>query len=244
MTSRPLLAVALVVTLVTAGCLGSVQAQQEAGNATDTDADGPAISVTATADVEAEPDLAVVRVAVEATADSAAAAREQVATDTDAVRTALENASLSGEAVTTAGSTVQPQYDRSGDTPELVGYRATHALRIEVADVDRAGEIVDLAVENGATSVNGVQFTLAEDTRAELRSAALTDAMDAARTDAETIASAAGLTVTGVQQAETSRDRTTPGPVLEAAESDRTTFSPGPVTVSATVSVTYGATAE
>jgi uncharacterized protein YggE len=243
MTSRPLLAVALVFALVTAGCLGSVQAQQDAGNASD-DADDPTIAVTASADVEAEPDLAVVRVAVEATADSAAAAREQVATDTDAVRAALANASLPEEAVTTAGFTVQPQYDYSGDTPELVGYRATHALRIEVADVDRAGEIVDLAVDSGATSVDGVQFTLAEETRDELRSQALAGAVDAARTDAETVASATGLSVTGVQRVETSRNGFTPGPVFEAADSGRTTFSPGPVTISATVSVTYRATAE
>jgi uncharacterized protein YggE len=242
MTFRPLLVVALALALVTAGCLGSVQAQSEPA---DSGTAGPSIGVTATAQVAAGPDLAVVGVAVEATADTADAARGQVASGTDSVRDALEAAGIPADAVRTTSFAVQPRYDYRGDTPELVGYRAAHALAVDVADIDRAGEIVDLAVGNGATRVGGVQFTLQDTTREDLRAQALTDAMTAARADADTVAAAGGLTVTGVDHAATSQHTSvSPGPVFERVASDSaTSFSPGPVTVSATVSVTYTAAA-
>lgn len=243
MTSRPFLVVALVLAFVTAGCLGGVQAQTES---TDSDTASPSIGVTATAEVAADPDLAVVSVAVEATADTADAARGQVADGTDSVRAALDAAGIPADAVRTTTFAVQPRYDYRGDTPELVGYRATHALAVDVTDIDRAGEIVDVAVGNGATRVDGVQFTLQDTTRDDLRTQALTDAMNAARADADTVAAAGDLTVTGVDHASTSQHTSvSPGPVFERADSDSgTSFSPGPVTVSATVSVTYTAASD
>jgi len=244
MTFRPLLVVALALALLTAGCLGTGQAQS-GDDATRGDGSvGPTIGVDATADVEAEPDLAVVRVAVEATADSAEAARGQVATDADTMRQALRDAGLPADAIATTSFGVQAQYDYTNRAPELVGYRAVHAFAIEVRDVDRAGEIVDLAVGNGATRVDGVQFTLTDETRDALRERALTDAMTAARADADTVAAAGGLTVTGVEHASTgSVSSPFPGPVFaeRAAADGATSFSPGPVTVSATVHVTYAA---
>jgi hypothetical protein len=243
MTFRPLLVVALALALVTAGCLGSVQAQS--GSDTRADVAGPTIGVTASAAVTAEPDLAVVSVAVTATADTATAARSQVATGTDDVRAALDAAEIPADAVRTTTFSVQPRYDYRGDTPALVGYRAVHALAIDVHDVTRAGEIVDTAVDAGATRVDGVRFTLQDATRDDLRERALADAMAAARADADTVAAAGGLTVVGVDHASTAQDvSVSPGPVFERAASDAgTSFSPGPVTVSATVDVTYAAAA-
>ncbi|MGM0590670.1 MAG: SIMPL domain-containing protein [Halobacteriota archaeon] len=205
--------------------------------------DGPTISVTGTGEATADADLAVVSVSVTDRTDTADAARARVAGDVDRMRAALRGANVSDEAVTTASFRVSPEYDFSGDRRELVGYVAEHAFKIEV-DPDQAGDIVDLTVGNGADRVDGLQFTLSDETRAQLRAEALTTAVESARADADTIAAASDLSVTGVHSASTGGDF---GPVPTttaedaAAGQSRTVLEPGPVTVSATVSVTYTA---
>jgi hypothetical protein len=231
----------VLVLVALAGCVGPIQTDAS----TDADGDAPTVSVSANGDVSAEPNLAVIRVSVDARADSADAARGQVADGVSRMRNALRGAGVPDDAVTTTAFHVSPEYDYAKDRRELLGYRAVHAFAIEVSP-DRAGEVIDVAVGNGATAVEGVRFTLTDERRAELRQQALTEAMNAARTDADTIASAADMEVTGVKTASTSAQFVPYADAREVAAGGsgaggRTVVEPGPVTVSASVSVTYTA---
>lgn len=227
-----------------AGCLGAASPTPLAQSQTeDTAGEGtPTISVSSSATVEARPDLAIVRVAVERDADTAEEAREQVATAAAEMRTALREAGISDENVTTESFGVHQQYDHRDGEREPDGYRAVHAFRIEVSP-DRAGEVVDLAVGNGADRVGGVSFTLSEEKRAELRQEALTLAVENARTDAETMAAAAGVSVGEVRSLSTSNGADPVRPV-EFARGDsaggETVVEPGDVSVRVSVSVVYG----
>jgi len=234
---RRVMPLTLVVVVVLAGCAGPIGTAAGDGEPT-----GSTIGVEATGSASADPDLAVANVGVEATADDANGARAQVARGVADVRTALADAGVPDGNVTTTAFGIAPVYDYSGDERELVGYRAIHSLAVETAP-DRAGEIVDLTVGAGATSVDGVRFTLSDDRRAELRATALDRAMGAARTDADGIAAAAALTVTGVRHASTGTEFT-PSPVArfeDAAGGGETVVRPAPVTVTVAVDVTYTA---
>lgn len=240
MIRRSLLAVSLALILLTAGCIGAAPSAVNTV-ATDGDAQPPTVSVSASGSVTVEPDLAVVNLAVEATADSADEARARVADDVTAVRASLAELGLEDEAVTTAFFTIQPEYDYSGERRELVGYRATHALTVE-ADVDQAGTVIDAAVGAGAVRVDGVRFTLTDETRQSAREQALAKAMGNAAADAGAIADAADLTVDGVRSVSTGGPVVTPfeGRVEMARDAGgQTTIESGPVTVSASVSVVY-----
>lgn len=236
-----LLPTALAVLVLLSGCLAPLQTD---GGSDDGAAAGPAtISATGSGEVTAEADLAVISVSVTATADSADDARRQVAEDAERMRQALRDAGVSDDAVETVSYRVEPEYDHSGNSPEVVGYRAVHTFSVEV-EPGRAGEVVDVAVGNGADRVDGVAFTLTDETRADLRQRAIENAVDAARADAETMASASNLTLGDVRSLSTDGgsqpfhyDRA----VAETAAGGSTSFEPGPVTVTATVSVTYEA---
>jgi hypothetical protein len=232
---RPaILAVVLAGLVLLAGCTAPLQSTGVAS----ADASDPTVSVTGTGTVSAEADLAVVSLAVTAQQASADAARDRVARGVDAVRTALRDAGIPEDAVTTAYFSVHPRYDDEDRVPD--GYRAVHALRVEV-DPARAGEVVDLAVGAGATEVNGVQFTLTDETRDALRAEVLAQAVDRARADADAVAEAADLRIVGVQSMQVGGSYG-PGPFYAEAAADArgaTSFAPGPVTVSASVSVTY-----
>jgi hypothetical protein len=233
-------ALALGLLVLLAGCVGPLQTTTESDPTTATD--GPTISATGTGSVSADADLAVVSVAVVATADSADAARGQVAADVERMRAALREAGVPDEAVTTASFGVSPEYDaRDGERTER-GFRAAHAFRIE-SDPARAGVVVDTAVGNGATEVYGVSFTLTDETRAALRAQAIDHAVTAARADADAMAGAAGLSVAGVETMATSGGFTPVErfDVAESADGARTQFEPGPVSVSVTVDIVYRA---
>ena len=245
-----LLPIALGAILVLAGCMAPLQSDDPSGAAaatagqaaTDGGVDGPTVSVTGTGEVETEADLAIVLLSVTATADTADEARSQVAGDVERMRAALREAGVADDAVTTSGFRIYPQYDHSERERELIGYQAAHSFRVEVAP-DAAGTVVDAAVGNGASTVESVQFTLTDETRAELREQALGDAVSAARADADALAAATGLSISGVHSASTSGGFT---PVYEeraesadGAAGGSTSFTPGPVTVSATVQLTY-----
>ncbi|MFB6160439.1 MAG: SIMPL domain-containing protein [Haloferacaceae archaeon] len=204
-------------------------------------ANATTITVSAAGHATAAPDHAVVRFAVTATADGPDAARGAVATDVGRVRTALRDAGVPDDAVRTTAFAVTPEYRYVNGTRELVGYRAVHAVAVETAP-DDAGRIVDVALGNGADEVADVFFGLADGTRAALRSEALGRAVAAARADADAVAGAAGLGVTGVAAVEVSDDVAVPtAAAREGAAGDGTTFDPGPVTVTARVRVTYAA---
>ncbi|GAB6860695.1 SIMPL domain-containing protein [Haloplanus litoreus] len=234
---KRLLPAALVLVVLLAGCVGPLQTGTDGERA----GDGSTIAVSATGTASAEADLAVVSLGVEVTAESANAAREGVARGVNGVRSALADADIPDASVTTTAFGIAPVYDYHDGERELRGYRAVQSLAVETEPA-RAGEIVDLAVGAGATNVDGVRFTLSDERRAELRATALDRAMGAARTDADGIASAADLSVTGVRHASTGA-AFDPVPVarFEDTAAGETTFQPAPVTVTAAVDVTYAA---
>jgi len=110
-------------------------------------------------------------------------------------------------------------------------------VRVPVED---AGPVIDAAVTGGATRVDGVQFVLTEETRRQFRSVALEAALDSARADANTIASATGVEVQTVVSVETGNGGVSPI-FAEDARGDGTTFDSGDVNVTAHVNVTYEA---
>ncbi len=248
--TRTLGALVLAVTLLLAGCTAPLQTSSDpAADASSTDsasATGPTVSTTGTGEVTVAPDLAVVSVSVVATADTADAARSQAAQRSNDLVAALKKAGVAEDSIETSYYSLQPQYDYSGQagkSPRVVGYRAVHAYTVEVSP-DHAGDVVDAAVGAAGTTVNGVQFTLTDETRADLRAKALAAAVKNARADADAVANASDVSISGVHSISTA-SAGTPVPVQYGAEktaasgSTSTNFQPGPVTVTATVSVTY-----
>lgn len=197
------------------------------------------IAVTGTGQVTAEPDLAFVSVTVTAQAADAATARSDVASDADRVRSALRDLGLSDGAIRTSYFSVSPRYDYRESGQELIGYVATHAFEIRSAP-DQAGVVLDTAIDNGADRVYGVHFGLTEATQRDLRAEALRTAVGDARADADVLASAAGVTITGVHAMSTGGPSYVPYATAAAERADaQTTIDPSPVTVRAAVSIWY-----
>lgn len=258
MLSRPAIVVGTVVLLIlTSGLTAAIVTSGSDGAADSTldrvetkaseHATNGTIQVSASGEAAAPPDVALVRVAVVATGDTAEQARSRVADNASSMRSALRDSDVADDQIRTTYFDIAEVRDRESNATSADSYRAVHAFEIEVqvpADDlgERTGAIIDTAVQNGANRVEGVQFTLAEDTRRELRTQALERAVEDARTDADVVAGAADRTVTGVHSISVSSDGMF-GPDARFDEAGGggadTVIDPGPVRVSATVSVTY-----
>lgn len=206
------------------------------------------ITVGATGTAEAPPDKAIVRVAVEARSTDPGTARSQVAENVTRIREELIAIGIDESNIRTEDFRISEDHYRRPpreDTDEQ-RYVARHRLIVEVTDVNQVGTVIDTAVDSGSAQIHDVQFTLADETRIELRNAALEDAMSQAREQATTIAVTENLSITSVHTVST-QDIHIPRRHVEFAAADggggaSTELTSGPVEVTASVTVTYNMT--
>jgi uncharacterized protein YggE len=208
------------------------------------------LTVSGQGSVSKAPDSALIDVAI-VTSDDASAAKATAQNNTayDRLRERLRGLGVRDDAIRTTSFGVhyvaRPSATREplgGAPPPLppgrYGYVATRNLTITAPRVDAAGTVVDAAVAIGA-DVNDVRYTLADQraTVAQALSAAVADA----QMQAESVAQAAHLRITGIKSIDVS---SAPVPVAFAARAaapapPQTEITPTPLDVRASVSVTY-----
>ena len=235
---RRLIPLFIVCVVLAAAAVGSVTAQvQETPKE-------QLIHTSATGEVTTTPDQAGISVSVQTQNLDPKLAQAQNAAIMAQVTNALKGAGVTDKDLKTTGFSMYPVYDTSGSifAQNIKYYQVTNTLLITVRNITQTGDLLDLAVANGANNVNGVTFTLSDAEQQALRDEALAEAMQLARADADTVAKAANVTITGVQEITTGGGTVpTPVPLYSAANvgGAATPIQPGEMTVSATVSVSY-----
>ena len=152
------------------------------------------ITVTGTGSVTRVPDVARVSVGVSVTKASVKGARDSAGKSMQAVIAAIKAMGIDEKDIKTISIDLSPEYSNSS-TPKIVGYRMSQQLQITVRDLDKAGDVVDTATAKGATEVNGLWFEVDDPASSmdEARAAAITQA----RTSAQKMAAAAGVSLGG-----------------------------------------------
>jgi len=159
------------------------------------------ISVTGNGEVLTAPDIGLATFGVQTENADVKTAQQENAKDMDQMISALLTAGIPREDIQTVSYTIYPVYD---DTTRLFGqkvkyYQVTSMVQVTVRDIARTGEIIDIAVNNGANQVSSVGFSLSPAKEKALRAQALTQAVANARSDADVTAAATGVTITGVK---------------------------------------------
>ncbi len=168
------------------------------------------VAVSGDSEVRVDPDLATVDLGVTAQAEDAGAAQGQVNRTAAAILKAVQDLGIEEDAVQTSRLSLSPVYDnrrpREGQMepqePRIVGYRASNVVSVRLSDLTKVGPVIDATVGAGANQVQGVSFSLENDAAA--RSAALSQAVEAARAKAATVAETLGLKLGRVLQVEES----------------------------------------
>jgi uncharacterized protein len=203
--------------------------------------DLPVIVTIGEAVVRRAPDRAFITVSVETRAKSPREAQRLNADAMNDVQQRLTGARIGKDAIRTAGYDLQQEVDFVQGRRMPRDYVARNAVEVRVDEVARAGEIVDLVVQAGATSLTSIRFDLQDRTGAERE--ALRLAVADARARADAAAAGAGRSVDRVIRVDDSRESAAPPPrpmmaMTRATEPVQTPIEPGVIEIHARVSLT------
>lgn len=205
------------------------------------------ITTSATGEVLVAPDMAQISVGVQTQSPDVRVAQAENAVIMDNLVNALLGVGIAKDDIQTSGYSIYPVYEDNpmGLTPKIMYYQVTNTVQITVRDVSRVGEIIDIAVSNGANQANGISFTLSDEKARAVRNAALQEAVVQARADADTVAAATGVQILGVRDISVgasyppirydSYSAAAPG----ISQKVPTPIEPGQITESAQVTITY-----
>lgn len=199
------------------------------------------ITVTGSGAVEALPNYVQLQLEVRTEGEEVQQTQAENAEITNRVIQSLIALNIPRENIQTAAFNVFPRYDFIEGKQLFRGYEVTNALTVKIADVEKAGIVIDTAVASGANSVSSIQFGL--DNPELFYQQALQRALQNAQMKAQTIAQTMKLVlhpqpisiVEEQQQNEPVRYKT-----LSMASSQMgTPIEQGVITISATVTVKY-----
>jgi uncharacterized protein YggE len=216
--------------------LTGVGRPEAAGGASEDAKEG--ITVTGSGDVNGTPDRAELSFSVQSVGSTAAQALAANSAASQRLIDALKEAGVQAEDLKTEHLDVSRRYDAEKGT-EPRGYSASSSVSVRNQPLDRAARLSDVAVRAGADSVSGPSLSVA-DRDAQYRRA-LERAFDDARTKAETLAAAAGVSlgeVTAIVEGGQPHDF----PVYATAERTldaKTPIEPGSEEITASVTVRF-----
>jgi uncharacterized protein YggE len=191
--------------------------------------------------VRQAPDRAFVTISVEARARSPRDAQRQNAEAMTAVQQRLATARVAKDSIRTLGYDLEQEFDFIQGRRVPREFVARNAIEVRVDEIARIGELLDVAVQGGATSIGGVRFDLQE--REKVEREALRLAVVDARSRAEAAVAGAGRTIDRIIRIEDSREAgivPMPRPMMamKTNEAAQTPVEPGLVEIRARVTLT------
>jgi len=187
----PVIGLALVLTLVgLCGCSTGVSevkvsSQQEG------------LWVSGTGKVTVVPDVATMRVGIDAQAATVAEAQSQAAEAMDQVMTTLKDNGVASKDIQTQYFNIQrvTRWDQTKQEEVLVGYQVTNTVTAKIREIDKTGTIIDAVAKAGGdlTRIDGISFSVDDPSAyyGEARQQAMADA----KAKAEQLAKLGGVSL-------------------------------------------------
>jgi uncharacterized protein YggE len=198
-------------------------------------ATGRTITVHGTGIVKTTPTNADFTFGVAANGSTATAALSANAAKMNKVIDALKQRGVAAADLQTAQISLQPNRNQNGD--KILNYTVTNSVTTRVRSIDKAGPVVDAAVQAGANEITGPSLTVPDELL--ISRSALKAAFADARGRALGIAAAAGVTLGAVRSI---TEETTSSPLPFAAAADKVSSTPvaaGTIAIQADVTVVF-----
>ena len=158
----------------------------------------PSLTANGTGIVYMTPDVAYINIGVRSQAESVADALSQNNTQANAVADAIKAFGVEAKDIQTSAFIVYPQQQYNADgTPGSLLYVVENTVYVTVRNLNDLGKILDATVKSGANTINGISFDVL-DKEAALKEARQM-AIDKAKTQAQELAAAAGVTLGNLQ---------------------------------------------
>ena len=202
------------------------------------------ISVNGLGEVSAVPDIATLRLGIEARESTVAAAQSKASEAMDKVMKALSDNGIAEKDIQTQSFSINrvTRWDPESQEEVVTGYMVTNMVTAKIREIDNAGSIIDAVAAAGGDliRIDGISFSVEDPTSyyAEARQEAMADALAKARQ----LADASGVKV---GKPIFISEYTQSGPIFQREfavpeeAAIKTAISPGEVDIILTVQVTY-----
>ena len=203
------------------------------------------MNVNGTGMVMLTPDIAYINIGVHTELATAGEAVSANTTQTQQVVDAIKSMGVDAKDIRTTNFSIYANTQTDPQTGAKTGttYVVDNTVYVTVRKLDTLGDLLDASVKAGANSINSIQFDVQDKTAAikQARDAAVKDA----RTQAEELASASGVTLGDLQTVSFYDSIPTPmadaygkgGGVMQAAAA--VPVSAGQLTITVTVNMVY-----
>lgn len=158
------------------------------------DAEPHSVTVSGEGEISVAPEIATVRMAVEARAPDLAAAQQQAAEVVDTVLKLTEELGIKGEDVQTTQLHVQPEFDWNEGRQTLRGYLVQRNVRVELEDLAKLGPLLERAMRAGVNNIGAPELSVKDPRKLhrEVLALAAADAKANARALADTLDASLG----------------------------------------------------
>ncbi|MBA7642849.1 26 kDa periplasmic immunogenic protein [subsurface metagenome] len=195
--------------------------------------------------VTVTPDIATLRLGVEAQAATVAVAQSQATEAMDEVMTALTENGVAEKDIQTQYFSIYPvtRWDKDDEEQVIVGYRVTNKVNAKIREIDKAGTIIDVVAAVGGDLIRIDSINFSVDDPSAYYEEAREKAMADAKAKAEQLAELADAKLGKATYI--SESSYVPPPIYrqdiyeEAVPAATTPISPGEMEISLTVQVVY-----
>ena len=201
----------------------------------------PQVVASGEGSVKAVPDRAWITIGAESRAKVSKEAQQHNAEAMTAVQQRLAAARVAKDAIRTLGYDLEQEFDFVQGKRVPREFVARNAVELRVDEITRVGELLDVAVQGGATSVSGVRFDIQD--REKVEREALRLAVVDARSRAEAAAAGAGRAIDRIIKIEDARELSAPPRpmmtyAMKTADAAPTPVEPGLIEIRSRVTVT------
>ncbi len=148
--------------------------------------------VTGTSKITTIPDKAMVNMGIMVNEPTVKQAQDKANTIINGINTELGKLGIEKKDIKTDNYNLYPNYDyREGQ--KITGYNINVNLTVSLTDFSKLNQAIDAATKVGANQIGGISFTLSDEKKKEVENEARKEAIDDAKTKAETLSKLAGM---------------------------------------------------
>ena len=138
------------------------------------------ITVSADGKVFAKPDIGQISLSVTHEAKTVSEAQKKSTEAINKIMTFLKSAGIEDKDIKTTNYNIYPKYDYYKGKQVFIGYEVSQSLQIKIRNLEKSGNIIAGATDNGANIAGGLNFTI--DDPDALKAEAQKQAIEKART--------------------------------------------------------------
>ena len=162
---------------------------------TTTQTTGQPFVVSGTGTATVAPDIAKIDLGIQESGTVLKTVQDSVNTKSQNLVAQIKKLGIADKDIKTISYYVYPQYDYTTPTQRITGYQVSTSYEITIRDFTKINDLLASATSFGVNTIGGVNFDLSDDLKNRTLQDARDQAVAKAKTEAEGLAKAAGITL-------------------------------------------------